>query len=281
MENAARALEIAAGVMLGVMLFALVAYLFNSIKSSPIQEGELLTEEQLAKFNMEYEVYQKSAMYGVDVISCLNKAISHDKKYIDEQAFLSGKGYGAEFVVNVKVTINSALQESLELYIIENGKETSAQGKDAEIARLGPDNIHGGYTMKEMGFLLPEDTSYTNYDRSPYSFNGTPVYYRPAEEVTGGTDMLEPGVQYELLNGDRLSQNVCQFEGKLVDLLKFSGDTKIRQIRYNTSGKNLDKWSSAVWNTALYDFKKRRFKCTEVTYNEKTGRVNCITFEEI
>ena len=278
MENAARALEIAAGVLLGVMLFALVAFLFNSIRSSPIQEGELLTAEQLAKFNMEYEVYNKQAMYGVDVISCLNKVISYDKKYIDEDAFLAGKGYGSEYVIDVEVTINSPLQESIELYIIENGKETSAQGKDSEIDLAGPDNVHGPYTMDEMGFDFPEDTSYTNYTKN--------TKVRPedviAKDITGSNKLVADKAYNLIKNSSNvLSGEKCEFNTELIELLKFSGDTKIRQIRYNTSGKNLDKWSYAMWNTALYDFKKKRFKCDGFEYNAKTGRVSKITFTEI
>ena len=42
MENAARALEISAGVLLGVMLMALVAYFFSSISRMPEGEDEIL-----------------------------------------------------------------------------------------------------------------------------------------------------------------------------------------------------------------------------------------------
>ena len=75
MENAARALEIAAGVLIGVLLMALIVYFFKSIGEWPQQEDDTASVEQVAKFNLEYEVYNKKGMYGVDVISCLNKAI--------------------------------------------------------------------------------------------------------------------------------------------------------------------------------------------------------------
>ena len=40
-------------------------------------------------------------------------------------------------------------------------------------------------------------------------------------------------------------------------------------------------WSSAEWRTALYDLKTRKFRCTDVTYNEDTGRIVFMKFEEI
>ena len=78
MENAVKALEMAAGVLLGVILMAAVAYFFTQISSWPEREDEVVSSEQLAKFNQEYEVYNKSKMYGVDVLSCLNKVISNN-----------------------------------------------------------------------------------------------------------------------------------------------------------------------------------------------------------
>lgn len=81
MENAAKALEMAAGVMLGVILMALVTYFFTTVSSWPKNEEDIMSVDQLAKFNLEYEVYNKSMMYGVDVISCLNKVISNNEKY--------------------------------------------------------------------------------------------------------------------------------------------------------------------------------------------------------
>ena len=119
MENAARALEMAAGVLLGVMLFALVAYFFNSISSSPEQEDDIVTAEQLALFNKEFEVYDKNKMYGVDVISCLNKIKSYDDKYVQgkDATLFTGVAYGKKFAINAKVKINTQLKETVELTV--------------------------------------------------------------------------------------------------------------------------------------------------------------------
>ena len=109
MENAAKALEIAAGVLLAVIILSLIAYFFSTISEWPTQEDSMESAEQLAKFNLEYEVYEKSAMYGVDVISCLNKAKSNNEKYVEGSSFLSGNRYGDEFTINVFVNIKEAL----------------------------------------------------------------------------------------------------------------------------------------------------------------------------
>ena len=56
MENAARALEMAAGVLLGVLLMAAVAYFFSNIGVMPETQDQIMTQEQLTAFNKEFEV---------------------------------------------------------------------------------------------------------------------------------------------------------------------------------------------------------------------------------
>ena len=66
MENATKALLIASGTLMGIMLLALMTYFFRSL--SPLEETRQKTEEteQLTAFNEEYTAYEKKLMYGVD-----------------------------------------------------------------------------------------------------------------------------------------------------------------------------------------------------------------------
>ena len=66
MENATKALEMAAGVLLGVIILAVIVYFFGSISLWPQEQDDIQTAEQLSDFNLEYEVYDKKAM---DVVS--------------------------------------------------------------------------------------------------------------------------------------------------------------------------------------------------------------------
>ena len=121
MENAAKALEIAAGVLLAVIIMSLIAYFFTQLGVWPQEQEKVESAEQLARFNKEYTVYEKSAMYGVDVISCLNKAKSNNEKYAEGGSFFTGakyeeKGEKNNYYIDVYVNINSPLKESLEIY---------------------------------------------------------------------------------------------------------------------------------------------------------------------
>lgn len=263
MENASRALEIAAGVILGVMLMAAVVYFFSNISSWPQQQDDSKTVEQLAKLNLEYEVYNKKAMYGVDVISCLNKAQNNNRKCSNDDwkgfAFLAEDAHGEDFLIDVGVSINSLLKESLIVYYYNiAGKEVTKYSGELDVS------------MKTAGFSVITN-NYTNF------YDGMNLKTTGNEPVKKGSYM-KPGEGTETYNGKKYYN--LEDSDELKDLLKFS-DANMKQTVRNTTGENLDKWSSAIWETALYDLKTRRFKCDALEYSSKTGRVNKIYFSEI
>ena len=249
MENAAKALELAAGVLLGVMLMALISYFFSHVGEWPQQDDEIATQEQLAKFNLEYEVYDKKGMYGVDVISCLNKAQSNNEKYAEGNRFLSGSAYGTQYYIDVWVSINSPLEEKLEVrYYDKNQKEVVAYDDDAPL-------VDGKeLTMNDVGLFAGIDISKDN---------------RYMEANSGSKTYSETGKNYYSLLDD----------SQLETLLDFSNFLTIKVD--NNTGENLEYWSSATWQTALYNFKTKRFKCDFIGYSDETGRVNAIYFSEL
>ena len=272
MENAAKALEMAAGVLLGVMLMALISYFFSHVGEWPQQDDEIATQEQLAKFNLEYEVYDKKGMYGVDVISCLNKAQSNNEKYAEGNRFLSGNAYGNQYYIDVWVSINSPLEEKLEVrYYDKNQKEVIAYDDDAPL-------VDGKeLTMNDVGLFAGIDISKDNYTSfgitSPLKTTtvvlDTSKDNRYMEANSGSKTYSETGKNYYSLLDD----------SQLETLLDFSNFLTIKVD--NNTGENLEYWSSATWQTALYNFKTKRFKCDFIGYSEVTGRVNEIYFSEL
>lgn len=273
MENAARALEISAGVLLGVMLMALVAYFFASISKMPENEDQILTAEQLATFNREYEVYNKQQMYGVDVISCLNKAISNDNKYVKGEAYFAGKEYGKNYLINVYVTLNGPLQESIELTIVKMGESKTVFAGSSDLS------IDDALTMKQVGFEVKELSNGAKYTK--YNIETDKAY--PSSHTLTGGDYMEAGTYKLLESEDSIDEAIPsnRYKKELISLLSFADHDNMRQVRINRTSENLDKWGTAIWNTALYDFKKKRFKCDGIDYNPETARVMNIHFVEI
>lgn len=78
MENASKALVMAGGILIAIMILAALAYAAGQWGLIPQAVEQSKEAQQLAKFNQEYESYNKDVMYGSDVVSVLNKAISNN-----------------------------------------------------------------------------------------------------------------------------------------------------------------------------------------------------------
>ena len=86
MENAAKALMMAGGILIAILLITVIVFMFTSMSSNAKTKEEIKFVEQLTIYNKEYESYNRKLLRGTDVVSLINKAISTNKKYdnIDE-----------------------------------------------------------------------------------------------------------------------------------------------------------------------------------------------------
>ena len=86
MENAAKALLIAGGILFAILILSLIVYVSNATtRMAEAQEQKKLVEE-LEAFNKSYEAYNKKRMYGADVITVVKKAIDYNRGLDASQA---------------------------------------------------------------------------------------------------------------------------------------------------------------------------------------------------
>lgn len=97
MENATKALIIAGGILLAIITISVLLYSFNTMSWFQESEQSLDEMEQINKYNQEYEVFNKKVMFGTDVVSAVNKAISNNEK--------KNAKHGNEYFVNVIVNV--------------------------------------------------------------------------------------------------------------------------------------------------------------------------------
>ena len=87
MENATKALTMAAGVLIAIMVIALLYMLINNISESSELDEQALKAQQTAEFNKSYESYDKPLMRGTEVISVINKAIDNNIRYSGDENY--------------------------------------------------------------------------------------------------------------------------------------------------------------------------------------------------
>ncbi len=112
MENAAKALLIAGSIFLAIALITFGIYIYQSMHNMANAQDEKRDQEQLVAFNKKYEAYNKSVMYGTEIITVMNMAIEDNKKI-----------YNATDLNNLKINIDFEFEVTdVYIYNTETGR---------------------------------------------------------------------------------------------------------------------------------------------------------------
>lgn len=80
MENATKALEMAASVLIGILIIGLIVFAYTQLSNLRQTEENAKAIEQAGDFNQPYEVYNKDGVYGTELLSLANKVVDNNKK---------------------------------------------------------------------------------------------------------------------------------------------------------------------------------------------------------
>lgn len=81
MENASKALIMAGGIIISVLLISVLVYMFSNNATFFDTQKKIEITKELTEFNSKYEIYNRKLLRGTDVISAINQAIDNNKKY--------------------------------------------------------------------------------------------------------------------------------------------------------------------------------------------------------
>lgn len=117
MENAAKALQIAAGVLISLLVISALVYGYSQLSSLKQIEQDNEKNEKSAEFNLQYEVYNRSGVYGSELLSLANKMENYNIKQADEQGYQEislevelTPPIGAQFYTSTTYNANSLTQ---------------------------------------------------------------------------------------------------------------------------------------------------------------------------
>ena len=82
MENASKALLMAAGVLVGILVLSLAAYLFVTFGKSSAELHQQIETDRLSEFNNQFTSYEEKEDITIyDVITVANLATDNNKYY--------------------------------------------------------------------------------------------------------------------------------------------------------------------------------------------------------
>ena len=137
MENIAEALKMAAGILIAVLLTSLLVYMYTNIRET--EQQRLKNQERMAitEFNNRFNTFEKSSMYGTDIISVMGLAYNMNVK-VNSQSMMRADGRynpDAEGSVNIILHINTPIKAIREtkLWGIVNGKNVVLKEEKKQI----------------------------------------------------------------------------------------------------------------------------------------------------
>ena len=290
MDNASKALYIAGSLLIAVLVISLLVYSFDKFGVVEEQKDEIAYQESITSFNREYEAYNKRIMYGVDVISCINKAISNNEKYVKGGRWALGGASGEEAVIDIQVLLKDDLKESFQIYHM-NDKDKESKLYKSSVDNVKKDfqkNLYFSKNVKDF-FNISDNilTAVEEKDIQDVFCDGSDfVTFKEfslgfEEMAKTNTNRIDGKTYYTMDLLDISKRGVVSFiedsPTSLSDLVARATELEIVKVNDVSDSKV---WSSIKWTTVLADFKKRKFECYEINYNEDTGRIDNIIFKE-
>lgn len=252
--NMSQALKIAGGLVIALVIIAALMYFFKALSPLQTQIDEIKAFEQTADFNKEFEVYNKNIMYGLDVISVINKAASYNKMYIDTYGDIANfNDLKDNYLVDIKLSGNIKLKQTIDLYKLKYDYFDGEIKKVHEVL-ISDDELNDSIKKEISKKLFGEEVSELIRDYADKTLNEKSLIDQNEEKY------IDADI-YEII-------------------VEPSKDGNMKKTVKNVETE-ADKWSKATLETYVYNFKSKKFKCTNITYSNITGRITSLTFEEI
>lgn len=274
MENSSKALYIAGSLLIAVSILSLLMFTFKGMGKAQSRQDEQASEQEIINFNKEYEAFNKRIMSAVEVVSCINKAISNNESAKDQKDY--------DRMVDVHVKTYSELTESVQIYLYRNGsnkfisKDSLDEDTKSELSNFILNkkmfilfNITGN-KYKKLCTKLNESVKLNNLTPGQ-GLDNKDNYKMDIIVVEKSSSRSSPYKWDGLLTTDNIPNENSNLR-KLIQTQK-SYSYKFKDA-INNNEYNL------VWTTAINDFWKLKFQCTSVEYSENNSRVKSLTFEE-
>lgn len=182
MENASKALIMAGGILIALLVIGALLLMFNQIGSYEKAQTSNVKDSQLAQFNIDFERYtDDNGITGADIISIINKVMDYNAK--------NGITNSVNYDIKMSVTV-SGLSSFKSTYAIANS-DSLFSSKDVLVVNINNNdfaNIISTYSGYENSYTLSVmsklSSSYDEIEKSGYK-EGTQNYKNLINKITG------------------------------------------------------------------------------------------------
>lgn len=161
MENASKALIIIGSVLIAIIVISGLLYVSNILRNVTRTSDEAKKQEEISKFNKEYEAYNKQRLYGTDIISVVNKAIENNTKY----NLLNDRddSYYITIELNIKEDYTTTYEKKMQDGSIDRNVNFSEVSSEFGLSTEPPNILAGNLTLGKV--------EGTQYDLNPLALD--------------------------------------------------------------------------------------------------------------
>ncbi len=252
MENASRALMMAASVLLAVLIIGALVFMFNNLSNLKQTEADSEAAEKLAEYNKQMETFNRD-LYGSEILSLANLVIDYNIRQAEQ------KGYTP---VTFEVTVN-------------NSDDTDA---------MIPNKKYNQYEILEAFNALSDavdaydDINSDDNDTVIKIGEGHKAITKTARQINSMTTtqlkelLREYGPTYS--DFPKKSESFeSTIESAYNDAVEVWLDEKEQQIRELAN-------QESKLRTELQTFKNTKFEITNIKYNQYNGRIERMIYKQ-
>ena len=178
MENASKALMIAGGVLISVLIISVALMVYNNMSSLSNSKQQVLEAEQLSKYNMQWESYNRDNLREADIV---------------ENTEYWQWDIGLRQYKKVKETERMVLEEGKSYNTKDNANDLS------DFIISTDESSQNGYTINTKPVTLPTgvEKSVDGHDTYTRSYNKKDAFKLLKFKCANTIDETKEGIEYD------------------------------------------------------------------------------------
>lgn len=250
MENASKALIMAGGMLLAILIISLLVYAWSLFSKYQSSKDSLSDIEDTAKFNEQFSNYDRDDVQGYELISLVNKIIDYNYRKSNDAEAKSDDKYRP---ITITIRFNSAVN----------------------MQRLSYDSVNRLFTSSDFKYSQSQTGQTT---KSP--FDNIIKTATDLEKAWGGSDnatKIAKGIKAIFLEG-------TPTDNQKIDAVKKWNYSSSKEYQITVAGYNLMNSEQKINAYKYYEymqFKRAVFKSdsNNLKYDNVTGRITQMIFD--
>lgn len=265
MENASKALLMAGGMLLAILLVSLLLYAWGLFSKYQSSQDSLAEIEDTAKFNAKFTAYDRNDVQGYELLSLLNQIIDYNERKTTDS--INGNSDNYKYISitidmgdetnRKKLTYNDEIQ----IFTLKKYTDNELTSKNGNIRTSFKKSI-----LDKVNQIIENcggnEAEVTNLAKKISS-------------IFMSEDQIKEKAQRENVTEDTIKKEMLNEYNKYVS----TKITNVNELILDNKKATNSLYEAVCAYYEYMQFKRGIFECKTLKYDDTTGRVSEITFE--